>query len=188
MSEALDGATTALQRRIEELTAELAEAMRSGEVVAGLLATERAAREQAEAALQRERMSGAKSYTRAEENERKWLSTEQDRQQAERERDTALARAGSAETELAVVRRRGTPSGHVVALEAELLSTLDHEKTAERLLGEERLAKVAAETALASARAVIEEAYHYQNRMPTDFVLRARAWLTSHPSPAPQKP
>jgi hypothetical protein len=36
--------------------------------------------------------------------------------------DHLKARAESAENELAVLRRRGTPSGHVVALEAELLS------------------------------------------------------------------
>ena len=200
MAESLDGATMALHRRIEELTAELAEAMRSGEVVAGLLATERAAREQLDADWKRRHTEWLDKALVDAQWHRDQL------QQAERERDTALARAEAAERgEADAVKAcddNWVTHQRVVAAETALASALARVKELEdKVIATQRACDVhrtraaaealksdqecqAAETALASALAMLDQPVPL---LTADGLLKRitdlRKLLSSQPAP-----
>ena len=115
------------------------------------LATERAAREQAE-----------KRCRQLEEStacfEQSSALALKDAQQAERERDTALARVNELEAELVRVNRGA------------------HNESAFR---------EAAETALASARELVSKAsFAHIPRECRELNIQRSSWLTSHPAPA----
>lgn len=158
---ALDGATTALQRRIEELTAELRvteaghaatkEALKQTDCA---LATERAAHAEArelchrwETARNAERAAREQAESALERMTTSRNTSEHTRIMAERERDTALAR--------------------VKELEA-IKPLLDAEKL------------TAAESALASARGLLAN----MAAAPHLWLHDAQAWLSSRPAPA----
>lgn len=182
---ALDGATTALRRRIEELTAELSGATQAHHMLRAELEDERSARWRLQAArdAQLERAEKAEADVRTaraarEQAEKAVRLLEQSNdaklemwQQAERERETALERVASQDADLAA--------------NAEAFRSLN-----DRAL--------AAESALASARehvfqqleAAREEAAHEDSeglsfQSAADLLLRPLLeLLSSPPSPA----
>lgn len=158
MTQTRDGATTALHRRIEELTAELAKSrakydrdISDKEIAHQVdLATERAAREALSSA------NGLLTHDISDLHDQL--------EQAERERDTALARVKELEA-------NDNESWKWKCCHA------DHEAS----LWNERA--LAAETALASARILIEQAADGEHEWSPKFRGECASWLTSHPAP-----
>lgn len=128
-----------------------------------------------EAALATERAARSRAEKRAEILETCHAPSRRV-EQAEYQRDTALAR------EAAVAHERDVFMARVKELETQ---GCEHVMPGFPIC--DRCGKsartIAAETALASARELLEDAWKERHAMKTSWCTRYREWLTSHPAP-----